>query len=146
MSRQRVCLLVPTDGAGGWLDKQRSGCFIFLRGRGREVCRWGRVSGWAAWGVVAVTYNPRPPNTHKSFTLTNSIWPENSIKRNALLTPIPLPCHQTENIFHLILLGFMSSSPPCSDYAVTSLKSLVKDKKHLFKPILSSINPVRTSM
>lgn len=34
--------------------------------------------------------------------------------------------HQTENIFHLILVGFMSSSPPCSDHAITSLKSLLK--------------------
>lgn len=51
--------------------------------------------------------------------------------------------HQTAVIFHLILVGFMSSSPPCSDHAITVLKSLIK--KNLFKSVSPNIHPQRIS-
>lgn len=40
--------------------------------------------------------------------------------------PSPPSFIKTQNIFHFILVGFMSSSPPCSDHTITSPRSLIK--------------------
>lgn len=74
-----------------------------------------------------------PPNTHKRCTLMNSntfstvTWFDQKTAQRAFLIFFPPRFIKTENIFHFILIDFMSSSPPCSDHTITSLRSLIKN-------------------
>ena len=117
------------SGTVDWMNKCRGGCSIFLRGWGREVCRW--VLGWAACSVVTATSN-QGHQTLITAVLYIAIhflqWIDLITKKHkeAFFQFFSPRFIKTENIFHLILVGFMSSSPPCSDHAITSLRSLIK--------------------
>lgn len=81
--------------------------------------RRGLFSRRSACGVVAATYHQ---TLSRTFIHSNAFCSGKNTKSISDFAPF----HQTENIFHLILIDCMISSPPCSDNAVTSLQSPIQ--------------------